>query len=218
LDLISQPKGAYTKELPEIAARLRDAAKRLLARKGYSSVTINSVAEEAGEYRTAVAYYFGGKRGLLEAVADSVTPYEACVEAVARCDGLPPGPERVSAHVSALRDMAEDQESFRAFFELFPHLLREEGLRQHFAELNEWYREVDIRMLGIVPRDDEEIRCVASILVACVDGLAFQACLDPEGVDLKKTFAMLERAITVLLPSLAADEARTDEGAAPAAS
>ncbi len=206
MDSVSQPEGAFTKELPGIAARVRDAAKRILARDGFSGVTINSVAEEAGEYRTAVAYYFGGKRGLLEAVADSITPYEACVEAVARCDALPPGPERVAAHVSALRAMAEDQESFRAFFELFPHLLREEGLRQHFADLNEWYRALDVRMLGITPRDPEELRYVASILVASVDGLAFQACLDPDRVDLKKAFAVLERAVTALLPTLAAAE------------
>jgi AcrR family transcriptional regulator len=204
LDSVSQPEGAFTKELPAIAARVRDAAKRILARDGFSGVTINSVAEEAGEYRTAVAYYFGGKRGLLEAVADSITPYEACVEAVAQCDALPPGPERVAAHVSALRAMAEDQESFRAFFELFPHLLREEGLRRHFADLNEWYRALDVRMLGITPRDPEELRYVASILVAAVDGLAFQACLDPDRVDLKKAFAVLERAVTALLPTLAA--------------
>jgi len=125
------------KELPGLAAGVRDAAKRILARDGFSGVTIHSVAEEAGEYRTAAACYFCGRQGLLEAAADSITPCEAWVEAVARCDALPPGPERVAAHISVLREMAEDRESFRAFFEMLPHLLREEGPRQHFADLNE---------------------------------------------------------------------------------
>lgn len=212
MDSVSQPDAVFTKELPEVAARIRDAAKRLLAREGFKGVTINSVAEEAGEYRTAVAYYFGGKRGLLEAVADSITPLEECVAAVAACDALPPGPERVAAQVAALRDMAEDQVSFRAYFELFPHILREEGLRKHIADLNEWYREVDVRMFGITPRDPEELRYVAALVVAAVDGLAFQACLDPERLDLKKAFAVLERALATLLPHLA--EHPSDEAVA----
>ena len=205
MDPTSRPEATFARELPEIATRLRDATKRILARDGFKGVTINSVAEEAGEYRTAVAYYFGGKRGLLQAVADAITPYEACVRAVSTCDDLPPGPERVAAQVDALRLMAEDRESFRAFFELFPHVLREESLRRNLADLYEWYRELDVRMFGITG-DSEELRDAASVLLAAVDGLAFQACLDPDRVDLKRAFAMLERAVAAVLTGLQQDE------------
>jgi len=61
-------------------------------------------------------------------------------------------------------------------------------------------------MLGITPRDPQELRYVASTLIAAVDGLAFQACLDPDRVDLKEAFAASEHAVTALLPTVAADE------------
>ena len=182
LDDNEVPKEASTPPLPEVAVRLRDATKRLLARDGFDSVTIGAIAQESGEYRGSIAYYFGGKPGLLAAVADSICPREACVDAVAACEEYPPGPERVQAQMAALRAMAEDRDGFRAFFELFPHILREEGLRRNLVALYDWYRELDVRMFGVTGGDSEELKYVAAVVLGAVDGLAFQACLDPENV------------------------------------
>jgi AcrR family transcriptional regulator len=193
---------ASSAPLPEVAQRLRDATKRLLAREGYGAVTIGAIARESGEYRGSIAYYFGGKSGLLAAVADSICPREACVGAVAGCEAYPPGPERVHAQMAALRAMAEDRDAFRAFFELYPHILRDDELRKNLTALYDWYRELDERMFGVSTEDPEELKYAASVVLAAVDGLAFQACLDPEKFDLVKAFGALERMISVFLRDL----------------
>jgi AcrR family transcriptional regulator len=215
---LRKPKGAFARELPETPARLRDAAMRILARDGFSGVTINSVAEEAGEYRTSIAYYFGGKQGLLEAVAEAVNPYEEVVEGIARCDEIAPGPERVAAQVGALREMTEDKEAYLAFFELLPHVLRDEGLRTNLSDLYEWYREVDVRMFGVNSSGPEDLWYAGAIVAAVCDGLALQASLDPDRIDLKKAFAMLERALNAVLPSLSVDWPSPPEEPTPAGS
>ena len=48
--------------------RLLDAAERLFAERGFEGTPLRAVAEAAGVNPALVSYYFGGKRGLLEAV------------------------------------------------------------------------------------------------------------------------------------------------------
>ena len=214
LDETGVPREASSPPLPEVAVRLRDATKRLLARDGFDAVTIGAIAQESGEYRGSIAYYFGGKSGLLAAVADSICPREACVDAVAACEEYPPGAERVRAQMAALQAMAEDRDSFRAFFELFPHILREDELRQNLVALYDWYRELDVRMFGVAGDDSEELKYVASAVLAAVDGLAFQACLDPENFDLEKAFSALRHVMTVFLQHVMSEQAQSGSGLA----
>jgi AcrR family transcriptional regulator len=210
-----RPARVYSAEMPKQALRLRDAGKRLLARRGFKDVTINSVAAEAGEYRTSIAYYFGGKRGLLAAIADEVCPTEACLDAVSVCQQYAPGPERVAAQMAALRSMAEDDEAFRAFFELIPHILREPDLRANLAELYDWYRDLDTQMFGASDSNPDDLKYAAAFVCASVDGLALQALLDPDNFDLKKAFEMLGRAVTALLRDLQLDSQPSAESPVP---
>ena len=50
--------------------RILEAARRLLARNGYAGLTIDAIAKEAGESKSSVHYHFGGKAGLMTALAD----------------------------------------------------------------------------------------------------------------------------------------------------
>ena len=109
LETLKPPSRELSETLDPVAARLCAAARKLLAERGFRAVTINSVTREAGEYRTSIAYHFGGKDGLLAAVADSIFPRDKCAAAVAECERHPAGPERVAAQMNALREMAEDE-------------------------------------------------------------------------------------------------------------
>jgi AcrR family transcriptional regulator len=51
----------------EARERLLDAAALLFARSGYAAVSIRDIAAEAGVNSASIAYYFGGKEGLLAA-------------------------------------------------------------------------------------------------------------------------------------------------------
>lgn len=201
MDHLKPPSTDLSATLDPVAIKLVAAARKLLAERGFRAVTINSVTAEAGEYRTSVAYHFGGKAGLLAAVADSICPRKACAAAVAECERYPAGGDRVAAQIAALQAMAEDGDAFLSFFELWPHILRDEELRKNLASLYDWYRELDVRMFGVEGGDSDELKYAAALVLAAVDGFAFQACLDPVTFDMSKAFAVLRRLVTGLVQS-----------------
>ena len=121
---------------------------------------------------------------------------------VAAAEQHPPGEERVRAQMTGLQAMAEDRDSMRAFWELLPHILRDERLRGDFAAVYDWYRRLDVRMFGVDSPEREELMYAGALVVAAVDGFALQACLDPEGFDLDKAFAVLQRLVTSFVQSL----------------
>lgn len=79
----------------ETRRRLMEAALPVFARDGYDGVSTRRIAEAAGANVAAIAYHFGGKRGLYLAVA----------RCVAERNGAALGPmvERVAAEVAAAK-------------------------------------------------------------------------------------------------------------------
>ena len=82
-----------TARLAPTSRRLVAAARRLLARGGYESLTVEAVAAEAGVYRDAVRYHFGSKAAFVAAVVDSLS-HDQSLNAVAETQAQEPG-ERV---------------------------------------------------------------------------------------------------------------------------
>jgi TetR/AcrR family transcriptional regulator len=63
---------------------LVDAARRLFAEQGYSAVSMRQIAEGAGVNPAMIAYYFGGKPGLYEAVLEeTLSPFLAKLRSLA---------------------------------------------------------------------------------------------------------------------------------------
>jgi AcrR family transcriptional regulator len=186
-------------ELSPTARRLVAAARRLLARGGFEALTVEAVAAEAGAYRDAVRYYFGSKAAFVATVVDALA-HEQSLEGALRTRDLPAGAERVRALVDADRRLAEDLGSFRDFFTILPHALRDEELRERVARLYDWYRALYVRAL-----DGEDagraamLQAHAHLMAAMTDGLAVQKLLDPDGVDLEALYrlwaGMLERSL-----------------------
>ena len=89
-------------------------------------------------------------------------------------------------------DAAIDE--FRVFFELLPHVLRDEALRQRIAALYTWYWRVKLEWLGVADParglEDPELLGLAQILSAVIDGLAIQAAIDPD-LDLANPYRVL---------------------------
>ena len=56
----------------ETRAQLIEAGLRLFSRMGYEAVPTRMLAREAGVNLAAIAYHFGGKQGLFEAVTESI--------------------------------------------------------------------------------------------------------------------------------------------------
>lgn len=186
------PRGTGISSLPPTAQKFLRAARRLLREGGFDALRLEAIANEAGENRALIRYYFGGKDGLVAALVDTLT-HDATLELVARCEELPQGDERVHVYLEQVRHLVEDSDSFLTFYDVLPHGIRDPELRVRIADLYTWYRESNKRCLGLQRsvRHDKRLSALAMIVLATVDGLALQCLLDPS-VDVKPAFQLLE--------------------------
>jgi len=188
------PADGATSHLPPTAQRLVAAARRVLARDGFTAITVEAVAAEAGVYRDSVRYYFGSKSGLIAAVVDAISTDQSS-EGSRDVRELPAGPQRVHALVGADRRLAADGAAFQDFFRMLPHVLQDDDLRSRVAVLYGWYREQYLRAFGTAATEETnlDLQNIASLMVAVIDGLAIQKALDPDGLDLDAVFDLWER-------------------------
>lgn len=191
-DVASIPRDGAVSTLPPTAQKFLRAARRLLRRGGYDALRLEAIANEAGENRALIRYYFGGKDGLVAALVDMLT-HDATVALVKRCEALPQGSERVHTYLENVRSLVEDRDSFLTFYDVLPHAVRNPDLRQRIADLYVWYREINERCLGVdtSSREYHHLSALAMIVLAAVDGLAVQVLLDPD-LDVKPAFDFLE--------------------------
>ena len=119
--------------LPETAQNLLLAAKEIVAEEGFEALTLKTVSERAGENKAMVSYYFDNKAGLVAAVLDSVI-HDEYLGSLDRMKDVTPG-ERIPRLVEEMRRMAASVEDFQVFYELLPHVLRDEVLRRRMAML-----------------------------------------------------------------------------------
>ena len=184
-----------TPDLSPTAARILEAAKRVLFRDGFRALTFETIAREAGENPALIRYHFGSKAGLLTALVDSVMYLES-VELIERLTAVPPGSERQAMLLRLHEALAQDRDAYRMFFEVIPHILRDEELQPHLRDLFEWYRRLDAWALK-EPGDKEpaaHIAPMALLTVAIADGIALQVLADP-GLDVGPAFDLWRRLV-----------------------
>ena len=178
--------------LPETAQNLLLAAKGIVAEEGFGALTLQTVSERAGENKAMVSYYFDNKAGLVAAVLDSVI-HDEYLASLHRMKNVAPG-QRISRLVEEMRLMAASVEDFAVFFELLPHVLRDEVLRRRLALLFRWYWKMKLDWLGVddgtAAMSDPDLLGVAQLLSAVIDGLAIQVAVDPD-VDLANPYRVL---------------------------
>jgi AcrR family transcriptional regulator len=184
-----------TPDLSPTAARILEAAKRVLAREGFRGLTFETIAKEAGENPALIRYHFGSKAGLLAALVDSVL-YQEATELIERLTPVPAGDRRREALLSLHEGLPEDVDAYRNFFELIPHIVRDDELRPHLRGLFDWYRKLDAWALK--DAGDKEppahIAPMALLTVAIADGIALQKLADP-GLDFEPAFALWRRLV-----------------------
>lgn len=181
--------------LAPTAQRLLAAAQRLLASGGFEALKLSAVAREAGESKASIGYHFGNKAGLVTALVDSFA-HEANRVLIDDTGPLPNGEERIHALIDGETRIAADAESYQSFFEVLPHALRDEDLRERVAALYDGYRDTVLRCLDATdPAASEQLRPFAMLMIAIVDGLAIQHGLDPEGADVAAATGLWERLV-----------------------
>jgi AcrR family transcriptional regulator len=181
--------------LPPTARRILAAARRLLVRDGFTALTLSAIADEAQESKASIGYHFGNKDGLVAALVDSLT-HDANRALIQECSSLPAGPARMKALLDGESRIVADGSSFQAFFEILPYALRDPDLRRRVAALYDGYRET-VR-LCIKDADQDmglELRSFCALMIAIVDGLAIQYCLDPGGTDVAGVIGQWRRLV-----------------------
>ncbi|MGA3216615.1 MAG: TetR/AcrR family transcriptional regulator [Acidimicrobiales bacterium] len=184
--------------LPPTARRILAAAKRLLVSDGFKALTLSAIASEADESKASIGYHFGNKDGLVAALVDSLT-HDANRALIQECSSQPPGSARVRAFLEGEQRIVADVSSFQAFFEVLPYAMRDPSLRGRVAALYDGYRETVRRCLSDTdPVAVAELRPLCVLMIAMVDGLVIQYCLDPTGVDMPSALALCERLVKAL--------------------
>ena len=191
--------------LAPTAARILDAAKRVLARDGFPALTFANIASEADENPALIRYHFGSKAGLITTLIDSVLYLES-VELIEELASQPPGDERRRELFQLHQTYARDLDSYHMFYELVPHILRDEELRPHLRALFDWYRKLDAWALGAQAGTDHptQLEPLALLTVAIADGVALQVQADPD-LDIGPAFAIWEQLIMSYLDGVGGD-------------
>ncbi len=193
-----------TPRLAPTAARILEAAKRVLARDGFRALTFANIADEASENPALIRYHFGSKAGLITTLIDSVMYLES-LELIEELASEPPGDERRRALLRLHQAYAKDLSGYQMFYELVPHILRDADLRPHLSALFDWYRKLDAWALGARPADDHPDRLEPLVLltVAIADGVALQVQVDPD-LDIGPAFALWQQLVLTYLDGSAA--------------
>jgi AcrR family transcriptional regulator len=180
--------------LPATARNLLIAAKEIVAEEGFEALTLKAVSERAGENKAMVSYYFDNKAGLIAAVLESVI-HDEYLDSLDRMKDVSPG-ERIPRLVDEMQRMAAWAEDFQVFYELLPHILRDEVLRRRMAMLYRWYWKMKLEWLGFedgaAGLADPDLLGLAQLLSAVIDGLAIQTAVDPD-MDLANPYRVLAR-------------------------
>jgi AcrR family transcriptional regulator len=180
-------------DLPDTARRILDAARRLLLEGGFEALRWDAIAAESGRNKSAIKYYFGNKRGLILALIDSLD-YEECLAFAEETRGVA-GEELLDRYVKGQRRLSGDAEGFLLFFDMLPHVIRDDELRPRVAALYSWYYEMNTVWLGLSERmtaaNRDDYLALGSLMTAVVDGLALQAALNPPGFDFDRSFRAL---------------------------
>lgn len=188
-------------DLAPTARELLEAARRLLETEGYSSLTLKAIGREAGQNESLIGYHFGSKTGLLVALVDWLV-YDIVRDLHARVLRLDEGQDQLHPAMDDARKLIGDVESYRAFYDLMPHLLATREGRLRMAQLYTAYRELNARALSSVLAQarSPRARAVAAMHVALTDGLALQVLMDPGGVDVQLTAELWEDCVRSMLP------------------
>ncbi len=193
-------------DLSPVAANLLTAAQYVLRAKGLRALTLDSIAERAGEPRSAISYYFGDKRGLIDRLhAAALHESRTLVRRAVR--RLPAGAGRVPAVVAIQERMLARLTTCRRYYEMLPAVLRDDALRARHASHLRWLR--DTTAMSLAGSDDPDrvrrLRGLASLTLAGPSGVAIQRLVAPRDLD---PTPVLDAWTRIVLASLRAPGAR----------
>lgn len=181
------PKSAGRPKAADVEARsaeLVEIAGQLFLKKGYTGVSLETIAREARVAVRTIYVKFGGKAGLLKAVlasrrdrffmgrclADDLRPLREVIDDFARdFHSLVVSPEAIAMQRVVIAEAGTNPELAEAFYDGGPRLAR--------ATLGQYFARPDVRAQL---RDDVPLEIVPIHLIGCINGDPIGRFLFPE--------------------------------------
>jgi AcrR family transcriptional regulator len=192
----------------ETHQRILESAVRLVHRDGLPALTVAAVAAEAGVYKAAVSYHFGGKAGLMASlVTASFDEIDERIVAAART--RPPGRERVRFIVENWLDFVSPSNDL-VFFDVLGYVLRKKEMR---VQLQEFYQRWTDSILDLLQEgtetQSEPSRALALVLRMLIDGMTVERLIYPDRDAWKTAGSGIEQ-LTALYSGVSDQQATAD--------
>ncbi len=189
--------------LHDTAARLVEAAKRIIAERGLAGLTTDGVLKESGvRNRAAIHYYFGGKNGLLRAIAQQVM-IEVCEELLEVPHEGESAEERVDAFIRLLRKTSSDSTTVAGYFEIVVGSLRDDELRSAVGYHYRIWLEHALRLFFPEATDDpdrqRELMAFVRVVAALTDGIELQRVLFRDDADVEGMLTWMRKMLVFAL-------------------
>ncbi|HEU5429776.1 MAG TPA: TetR/AcrR family transcriptional regulator [Actinocrinis sp.] len=183
------PLGYRAADYPPTTRAILDAAHRVLLRDGVRGLTMVAVAREAHVDVTTVSYHFSTRNGLIEALMDRLYADNAA-DFAAAARNLTEPQDRWHSYLQSVRQMYDDHDATRAYFDIAALALRDPALRLRLARLNSWTIDTFIDAIGVEP--DPGIRALAELVFAAIDGVELHHALAGDDYPLAEVLGALE--------------------------
>lgn len=176
---------AYARKSPaDRRKQLIEAAIRCLGQGGISAFTIDKIRKEAGVSRGLINHYFGSKDDLLVCAYEAMTDYLADTSRLLSEDqtDFPLGSLSALIEVSFNRETF-DRPSLKAWLTLWGELSTNRELQRLHRKRYDIYRTSLARAIEAIARErkrDVDAAGLARKLIAMIDGLWLEWCLDPD--------------------------------------
>lgn len=202
--IVVRSRRTQAERVAESDRRMLDAAMRLIATRGYSQTTLESIGVEAGYSRGLVQHRYGSKDKLLEALIAQLAG-DHRERLLLRLRGLPPLAALDCEIDAYLEGMDDPPVNARAFFVLMMESIGPAPqIRHAFAQLGaRWHdalqRQIEKGQAQGTVRADVDPAVEAQLLIATVRGLRTQSMLDPSLSDIAAAIAALKQQLRARL-------------------
>lgn len=160
------------------------AAIRCLGEGGMSAFTIDRIRNEAGVSRGLINHYFGSKDDLLTSAYETMTDYLADASRVISAGNSASPLKQLTMLVEASFDPeAFDRSSLKAWLTLWGELSTNGQLQALHRKRYSAYRDGLIEAITAIAGDRQrevDARSLALALIALIDGLWLEWCIDPD--------------------------------------
>jgi AcrR family transcriptional regulator len=159
---------------------------KCLREKGFAHTTARDIAAASNSNLGSIGYHFNSKEALLnEAIRVGFAEWTAQLAGIAFAEaGATPLERGRASWVALTESFDEHRPLIVAFVEALAQSVRSDELRAQLADIYEESRAEVGRLveesLGETELGDEQIRAVASFMLAVCDGLLLQWLVDPD--------------------------------------